>query len=113
MNELRYKDPADALNAPRTRFDVGAARIDRVVEFEQPLLDPLEIYHEATADIASQLSWLAPHFYDPAKKLLVTPLSLPSFASPSPRTAASNAGPSAYARASTRAARAVAMISRY
>ena len=50
-------------------------RVDRVVEFEQPLLDPLEIYPESTAaDVASQMSWLAPRFYDPAKKLLVVPI---------------------------------------
>ncbi|HKQ27085.1 MAG TPA: MBL fold metallo-hydrolase [Burkholderiales bacterium] len=59
----------------RTRFEVGAICVDRVVEFEQPLLDPLEIYPEASAaDIASQMSWLAPRFYDPATKLLVVPI---------------------------------------
>lgn len=63
------------VNAPRTRFDVGTARIDRVVEFEEPLLDPLEIYRDASAaDIAAQLSWLAPRFYDPATRLLITPI---------------------------------------
>jgi glyoxylase-like metal-dependent hydrolase (beta-lactamase superfamily II) len=59
----------------RSSFEVGAARVDRVVEFEQPLLDPLEIYPEASAgDIAKQMAWLAPRFYDPAKKLLVVPI---------------------------------------
>src|SRR2546426_2972297 len=59
----------------RTSYEVGAVRVDRVVEFEQPLLDPLEIYPESTAaDIASQMDWLAPRFYDPAKKLLVVPI---------------------------------------
>jgi glyoxylase-like metal-dependent hydrolase (beta-lactamase superfamily II) len=59
----------------RTRFDVGAVRVDRVVEFEQPLLSPLDIYPEATAaDIESQMHWLAPRFYDPEKKLLVAPI---------------------------------------
>jgi glyoxylase-like metal-dependent hydrolase (beta-lactamase superfamily II) len=59
----------------RTSFKVGTAQIDRVVEFEEPLLDPLEIYRDASAaDIAKQLSWLAPRFYDPATKLLITPI---------------------------------------
>src|SRR2546426_9775570 len=59
----------------RTRYEVGAVRVDRVVEFEQPLLSPLDIYPEASAaDIAAQMSWLAPRFYDPEKKLLVAPI---------------------------------------
>lgn len=63
------------VNAPRTRFDVGAARVDRVVESEEPILDPLEIYPEASAaDLAAQMAWLAPRFYDPASKLLVVPI---------------------------------------
>jgi glyoxylase-like metal-dependent hydrolase (beta-lactamase superfamily II) len=75
VSESQYKDPTGSVNAQRTRFDVGAARIDRVVEFEQPLLDPLEVYPEASAgDIASQLAWLAPRFYDTASRLLVVPI---------------------------------------
>lgn len=62
-------------NVQRTRFDVGAARVDRVVESEAPLLDPLELFPEATAaDITSQMAWLAPRFYDPATRLLVVPI---------------------------------------
>jgi glyoxylase-like metal-dependent hydrolase (beta-lactamase superfamily II) len=54
---------------------VGHVTIERVVELEQPLLDPLQIYHEATqADIDAQLGWLAPRFYDPASRLLVVPI---------------------------------------
>ena len=65
---------------PQTRFaqscfDIGAARVDRVVESEMPLLDPLEIFVGATAAaIDSQMHWLAPRFYDPAARLLVVPI---------------------------------------
>jgi glyoxylase-like metal-dependent hydrolase (beta-lactamase superfamily II) len=66
---------AMASNVQRTRFDVGAVRIDRVVESELPLLDPLELFPEATAAaIAAQMAWLAPRFYDPASGLLVVPI---------------------------------------
>jgi glyoxylase-like metal-dependent hydrolase (beta-lactamase superfamily II) len=59
----------------RTRFDVGAARVDRVVESEEPLLDPLDIFPEASAaELAAQMAWLAPRFYDPVTKLLVVPI---------------------------------------
>ena len=38
-----------------------------------PLLDPFEIYPDATPEIiAANLDWIAPRFYDPATKLLVT-----------------------------------------
>lgn len=63
------------VNAARTRFDIGAARIDRVVESEEPILDPLQLFPEATAGIlASQMAWLAPRYYDPASGLLMTPI---------------------------------------
>jgi glyoxylase-like metal-dependent hydrolase (beta-lactamase superfamily II) len=59
----------------RTRFDVGRARIDRIVESEMPLLDPLELFADAsTAELEAQMSWLAPRFYDPHTKLLVVPI---------------------------------------
>ncbi|MGQ0651684.1 MAG: MBL fold metallo-hydrolase [Betaproteobacteria bacterium] len=58
-----------------SRFQVGGARVERVVESEMPLLDPLEIYPAATpAHLASQMHWLAPRFYDPATRLLVIPI---------------------------------------
>jgi glyoxylase-like metal-dependent hydrolase (beta-lactamase superfamily II) len=63
------------LGSERTRFDVGAARVDRVVESEEPLLDPLQMFPEASAsDIAAQSAWLAPRFYDLKTKLLVVPI---------------------------------------
>ena len=75
MSELPYERSADPVHAPRTRFDVGTVRIDRVVESEMPLLDPLELFGDATsAAIASQMDWLAPRFYDEVSKLLVVPI---------------------------------------
>ena len=63
------------VNLTRTHFDAGAARIDRVVESEEPILDPLQIFPDATAaDIASQMAWLAPRFYDESSRLLVIPV---------------------------------------
>jgi glyoxylase-like metal-dependent hydrolase (beta-lactamase superfamily II) len=63
------------VNAARTRFDIGAARIDRVVESEEPILDPLQLFPDATAEIlAAQMAWLAPRYYDPASRLLMTPI---------------------------------------
>jgi len=60
---------------PQTRFQVGAAIVDRVVESETPLLDPFEIFPDATPEaLASQMSWLAPRFYDPQVKKLVVPI---------------------------------------
>lgn len=56
-------------------MNIGRVRIDRVVELEQPLLDPLEIYEEASpADLERHMSWLAPRFFDPQKRLLVVPI---------------------------------------
>ena len=60
-------------NPPRTRFDIGAVRVDRVVEFQNAFLNPLQVFADATAtDIASQLDWLAPRFYDPVADAIVT-----------------------------------------
>lgn len=54
---------------------VGGVRVDRVVESEAPILDPLQMFPQAThRDIEAQLSWLTPRFYDPASKLLVIPI---------------------------------------
>lgn len=59
----------------QTRFDVGAVRIDRVVESEMPLLDPFELFPEATEEaLASEMHWLAPRFYDPRARKLVVPI---------------------------------------
>jgi glyoxylase-like metal-dependent hydrolase (beta-lactamase superfamily II) len=59
----------------RTNFEIGEARIDRVVESEEPILDPLEIFPEATpAEIEAQLHWLAPRFYDVSTRRLVIPI---------------------------------------
>lgn len=71
--EPRHPSSSDPRAAsPSTRFAVGGVRIDRIVESEMPTLDPLEIYPDATgADIAANLSWLAPRFFDPRSRLLV------------------------------------------
>jgi glyoxylase-like metal-dependent hydrolase (beta-lactamase superfamily II) len=63
------------LNPSRTRFDVGAVRVERVVESEEPILDPLQMFPDATpADLETQMAWLAPRFYDPATRLLMVPI---------------------------------------
>ncbi|MBL8378789.1 MAG: MBL fold metallo-hydrolase [Burkholderiales bacterium] len=54
------------------RLAIGGVSLDRVVESEMPTLDPFEIYPDArAADIESNLSWLAPRFYDPRSRLLI------------------------------------------
>lgn len=56
----------------RSKFTIGAASIERIVESEEPLLDPFELYPDATPEaIAHELHWLAPRFYDPASRLLM------------------------------------------
>jgi len=56
-------------------FEVGSARVERIVESEMPLLDPLQIYPDATPELlAAQMHWLGPRFYDPATRLLVIPI---------------------------------------
>jgi glyoxylase-like metal-dependent hydrolase (beta-lactamase superfamily II) len=53
-------------------FAIGDVRLTRVVESEEPLLDPAEIYPDSTpADIAANLDWLAPRFYELTSKLLI------------------------------------------
>lgn len=59
----------------QTRFDVGAVRVDRMVESEEPLLDPLEIFPQATAaDLEAHRAWLDPRHFDAARRLLVIPI---------------------------------------
>jgi glyoxylase-like metal-dependent hydrolase (beta-lactamase superfamily II) len=59
----------------QTRFDIGNVQIDRVVESELPLLDPLQIYPDATPEaLAAQMDWLAPRFFDPSARLLIVPI---------------------------------------
>jgi glyoxylase-like metal-dependent hydrolase (beta-lactamase superfamily II) len=54
---------------------VGAASVERIAESEEPILDPLQLFPDASAqDLAAQMSWLAPRFYDPASGLLPTPI---------------------------------------
>lgn len=54
------------------RLTIGAASIERIVESEAPLLDPFELYPDATPEaLAREQAWLAPRFYDPASRLLV------------------------------------------
>jgi glyoxylase-like metal-dependent hydrolase (beta-lactamase superfamily II) len=54
---------------------VGRIQVDRVVESEEPILDPLQMFPEASArDIEAQLGWLAPRFYDLVTKLLIIPI---------------------------------------
>jgi glyoxylase-like metal-dependent hydrolase (beta-lactamase superfamily II) len=49
----------------------GEMSLSRVVESEEPLLSPFEIFAECTPDhIAANLHWLAPRFYDPKAGLL-------------------------------------------
>ena len=56
----------------KSKFTIGAASIERIVESEEPLLDPFELYPDATPEaIAHELHWLAPRFYDPALRLLM------------------------------------------
>ncbi len=54
------------------RFQVGAVSVERVVESEGPLLAPGELYpNAAPADIADNLHWLAPRFFDAATRLFI------------------------------------------
>lgn len=65
-------EPALRPAAARTRFEIGGLRLERVVESEMPLLDPMEIYPDSTpALIEWNLGWLAPRYYDPVSRLLV------------------------------------------
>jgi glyoxylase-like metal-dependent hydrolase (beta-lactamase superfamily II) len=56
-------------------FNIGTARVDRVLESEEPILDPLQMFPESTAaDLDRHMSWLAPRFFDPVSRLLVVPI---------------------------------------
>jgi glyoxylase-like metal-dependent hydrolase (beta-lactamase superfamily II) len=56
----------------RTRFEVGALTLDRVVESQFAVLEPAEVYPDSTPQaIADNLSWLAPRFYDPKAARLI------------------------------------------
>ncbi len=49
----------------------GDVRIDRIIEFEQPLLAPALLYPDATpAALERHRAWLEPHLLDPASGLL-------------------------------------------
>jgi hypothetical protein len=53
------------INYPSWRF--GEALLTRIVESEGPLLEPTEIFPDCTAtDIAKNISWLAPRFFNPS-----------------------------------------------
>jgi glyoxylase-like metal-dependent hydrolase (beta-lactamase superfamily II) len=57
---------------------VGDVRITRVIELEQPLLDPLTFLPDCTEEaLDAELSWLAPRYYSPEARLLV--LAMQSF----------------------------------
>ncbi len=59
-------------------IDFGGVQLTRIVEAEGPLLHPAEIFPDATAQqIADNLDWLAPRFYDPKSDRLV--ISIQSF----------------------------------
>lgn len=52
--------------------EIGGITWTRVVESEEPLLAPREIYPDSTPEsIRSACGWMVPRFYDPARDLLV------------------------------------------
>lgn len=58
-----------------TRLEFGDVMLDRVIESEDPLLSPYELYPDFTADVLDQdLSWLKVPFYDQAAERLVIPI---------------------------------------
>lgn len=59
-------------------IDLGGIRISRIVESEEPLLKPSEIYPDSTPEvIQANLHWLSPGFYDEASNRLI--LTMQSF----------------------------------
>ncbi len=67
------------------RWSVGAVRIDRVVEFEQPLLPPLALLPDIDDEIlARHRGWLEPDLLDPDTGRLV--LAFHSFAIRTPES---------------------------
>ncbi len=62
-------------NCGCTRFDVGSVTVDRVLESEEPILDPLQMFpHITQSDIDAHLHWLAPKHYDIESGLLIIPI---------------------------------------
>ena len=56
----------------RTRFQIGAVSLQRVVEAEMPILRPEEVYPDCTPEmLAANLHWLEPRFYDRTKNQLI------------------------------------------
>ena len=59
-------------------WQLGNVRIDRVVEFEMPMIPPAVIFPDSTPEaIARHKDWLEPKLLDPASGLLV--ISMHSF----------------------------------
>jgi glyoxylase-like metal-dependent hydrolase (beta-lactamase superfamily II) len=61
-----------------TTWTIGETSVTRVIESEDPLLSPYEIFPDCTpAHIAENAAWMTPAFYDPVSDLLV--ISIQSF----------------------------------
>ncbi len=59
-------------------IDLGGVTITRLVEAEEPLLKPAEIFPDSTPEIIEKnLDWLVPQFYDPQSDRLI--ISIQSF----------------------------------
>ncbi len=59
-------------------WTLGTTSVTRIVESEDPLLSPFEVFPDCDAShIAENASWLIPKFYDPVSELLV--ISIQSF----------------------------------
>ena len=57
---------------------LGETSVTRIVESEEPLLSPFEVFPDCRAvHLAENASWLIPKFYDPVSELLV--ISIQSF----------------------------------
>jgi glyoxylase-like metal-dependent hydrolase (beta-lactamase superfamily II) len=55
----------------RTRFEVAGMTVDRVIEQEQPLFDPLTFFPDCTPEILAQnRHWMEPDALDPATGML-------------------------------------------
>jgi glyoxylase-like metal-dependent hydrolase (beta-lactamase superfamily II) len=58
-----------------TWFKVGALEIARIVEVEEPFLEPEKMFAEATPDaIASAREWMGPHAFCPDTGKLILPI---------------------------------------
>jgi glyoxylase-like metal-dependent hydrolase (beta-lactamase superfamily II) len=61
-----------------TSWQLGDASVTRIIEAEDPLLSPYEIFPDCTREhIAENASWMIPRWYDPVSELLV--ISIQSF----------------------------------